>query len=72
MKVCLEALQRRFASEEHVILAYLFGSQANGTAGPQSDYDIALLVRQPPWPCRPAWPMKSVSSWGRTGWMWSS
>jgi len=47
MKVCLEALQRRFASEEHVILAYLFGSQANGTAGPQSDYDIALLVRQP-------------------------
>jgi predicted nucleotidyltransferase len=47
MKVCLEALQRRFASDEHVILAYLFGSQANGTAGPQSDYDIALLVRQP-------------------------
>jgi predicted nucleotidyltransferase len=29
------------------MLAYLFGSQANGTAGPQSDYDIALLVRQP-------------------------
>jgi len=47
MKVCLEALQRRFASDEHVILAYLFGSQADGTAGPQSDYDIALLVRQP-------------------------
>ncbi|MGB9870902.1 MAG: nucleotidyltransferase domain-containing protein, partial [Anaerolineae bacterium] len=25
--------------------AYLFGSQADGTAGPQSDCDIALLGR---------------------------
>jgi len=47
MKVSLGAVRRLFASEEHIILAYLFGSQANGTAGPQSDYDIALLVRQP-------------------------
>ncbi len=35
------------AGTEQVLLAYLFGSQAEGTAGPQSDYDIALLVRQP-------------------------
>ncbi len=29
---------------ERIILAYLFGSQARRTAGPISDYDVALLV----------------------------
>ncbi len=33
--------------EEEVLLAYLFGSRAAGTAGPRSDYDIALLVHNP-------------------------
>jgi len=32
------------AQNERIILAYLFGSQARGTAGPISDYDVALLV----------------------------
>ena len=36
-----------FRERAEILLAYLFGSQADGTAGPQSDYDIALLVRQP-------------------------
>ncbi len=43
----LEALQDYFARTEEVILAYLFGSRADGTAGPQSDYDFGLLVRSP-------------------------
>ncbi|MBO9369895.1 MAG: nucleotidyltransferase domain-containing protein, partial [Chloroflexi bacterium] len=38
---------RYLSGAEEILLAYLFGSQAEGTAGPQSDYDIALLVRQP-------------------------
>jgi len=42
------AVRRRHLKEDkEILLAYLFGSQAEGTAGPQSDYDIALLVRQP-------------------------
>jgi len=42
------AVRRRHLKEDkEILLAYLFGSQADGTAGPQSDYDIALLVRQP-------------------------
>ena len=40
-------LQRYLGKENQILLAYLFGSQADGTAGPQSDYDIGLLVRQP-------------------------
>ncbi len=43
----MQALVRYLAGEEEVLLAYLFGSQAAGTAGPRSDYDIALLVRTP-------------------------
>lgn len=31
-----------------VIAAYLFGSHARGTAGPQSDVDIAVLLREAP------------------------
>ncbi len=46
MEAC-QVLQEYFAGEEQILLAYLFGSQADETAGPQSDYDIALLVRQP-------------------------
>lgn len=43
----LQTLAGYLAGEEEVVLAYLFGSRATGTAGPQSDYDIALLVRNP-------------------------
>jgi len=43
----VQRLIQYLAGTEQVLLAYLFGSQAEGTAGPQSDYDIALLVRQP-------------------------
>ena len=42
------AVRRRHLKEDkEILLAYLFGSQADGTAGPQSDYDIALVARQP-------------------------
>ncbi|MBN1937913.1 MAG: nucleotidyltransferase domain-containing protein [Anaerolineae bacterium] len=30
-----------------MLVAYLFGSQAQGTPGPMSDYDLGLLVRSP-------------------------
>lgn len=43
----MQVLAQYLADTEEAILAYLFGSQAAGTAGPQSDYDIALLVRNP-------------------------
>lgn len=43
----IRTLAQYLAASEDVLLAYLFGSQAAGTAGPQSDYDVALLVRNP-------------------------
>jgi predicted nucleotidyltransferase len=39
-----EALTRYFASQENVVLAYLFGSQARGQANTLSDIDIAVLL----------------------------
>lgn len=36
-------LEQVFASDGHVLVAYLFGSQARGQAGPLSDVDIAVL-----------------------------
>jgi predicted nucleotidyltransferase len=33
-----------FASEVHISLAYLFGSQVTGDVGPMSDYDFGILV----------------------------
>jgi hypothetical protein len=38
-----EKLEQIF-SQHHVTLAYLFGSQARGKAGPLSDVDIAVLL----------------------------
>lgn len=43
----LEALAAYFALHEEVLLAYLFGSRLTANIGPQSDYDIGLLVRSP-------------------------
>ena len=43
----IHALAQYLADTDQVLLAYLFGSQAEGTAGPGSDYDIGLLVRSP-------------------------
>ncbi|MFN8475079.1 MAG: nucleotidyltransferase domain-containing protein [Anaerolineae bacterium] len=37
------AIERVFASVGHVLVAYLFGSQARGQAGPLSDVDFAVL-----------------------------
>ena len=39
----VEQLQQLFSTYE-VVLAYLFGSQAEGKAGPLSDVDIAVLL----------------------------
>jgi len=39
----LTELRAFFAGQKDVRLAYLFGSQVNGTAGPSSDYDIGVL-----------------------------
>jgi len=35
----------RIFDDTPVIVAYLFGSQAVGRAGAESDYDIAVLLR---------------------------
>lgn len=32
----------------HVVIAYLFGSRAEGRARPGSDHDVAVLFREPP------------------------
>lgn len=39
-----EALASRLASEPDVVVAYLFGSHARGTAGALSDVDVAVLL----------------------------
>jgi hypothetical protein len=41
-------LRAYLATQEEVVLAYLFGSQARGEAGPHSDVDIAVLLRGQP------------------------
>lgn len=43
----LARVQEFLASQDQVLVAYLFGSQAQGTPGPMSDYDLGLLVRSP-------------------------
>ncbi len=43
----LETLVNYFQNTGEVILAYLFGSWAVGAAGPDSDYDLGILVRAP-------------------------
>lgn len=37
---------KRIFSSEPVLVAYLFGSQARGDAGPLSDVDVAILVEE--------------------------
>jgi predicted nucleotidyltransferase len=44
----VEALTARLAAEGDVVAAYLFGSQARGTAGPASDVDVAVLFGRRP------------------------
>lgn len=34
--------------KHRVKLAYLFGSQAKGSAAPKSDFDVAVLFKEPP------------------------
>ena len=40
----IEQLKSILARFSTIKVAYLFGSQANGTAGPLSDYDIAIYT----------------------------
>jgi len=42
-RVNVAGLARYFAAQPDVVVAYLFGSVAKGTARPQSDVDIAVL-----------------------------
>lgn len=45
------ALQTFFAGRgDEIVAAYLFGSEARGTTGPDSDVDVAVLLRRPPPP----------------------
>lgn len=43
----LRTLRTLLAEREGIALAYLFGSQARGDAGPASDLDLAVLVDAP-------------------------
>ena len=40
----LREIVRRLADAYHPLRIYLFGSKARGTAGPDSDYDILVVV----------------------------
>ena len=44
----LAVLETYFAAREGVLLAYLYGSHARGTAGPLSDVDVAFLLEGKP------------------------
>jgi len=44
---CSAAVAAAVASEPAVLAAYLFGSVARGAAGPLSDLDVAVLLRDP-------------------------
>ena len=50
MDVSLKAFFNERAEKGRIQLAYLFGSQAGGTAGPISDYDFAVLYAELPQP----------------------
>ncbi|RLC66295.1 MAG: nucleotidyltransferase domain-containing protein [Chloroflexi bacterium] len=39
-----QAIAEHLSENRQIILGYLFGSQAQGRAGPMSDYDIAILI----------------------------
>jgi len=43
-KKVLREIRPMFDGEEHVVVAYLFGSTAKGTAGKLSDVDVAVLT----------------------------
>ena len=45
----VKTLQEYFRDRDDVVLAYLFGSQAKGTASPvRSDYDFAVYFKPIP------------------------
>ncbi len=41
----LREIVRRLADAYHPLRIYLFGSKARGNAGPESDYDLLVVVR---------------------------
>ena len=41
----LREIVRRIADAYHPLRIYLFGSKARGTAGPDSDYDLLIVMR---------------------------
>ena len=43
-----DPLAKRLAREPGVLAAYLFGSQARGTASDHSDIDVGILLASPP------------------------
>ncbi len=47
---CLPKLETYFASQPSAALAYVFGSQVRGKAGPLSDLDVAVLLVGDPTP----------------------
>lgn len=41
----LQEIVRRITDAYHPLRIYLFGSKARGTAGPDSDYDLLVVMR---------------------------
>jgi len=45
--LALERLRAALAGDSRIAFAYLFGSEATGTAGPRSDVDVVAWFREP-------------------------
>jgi len=48
-------ISESLANEPTVLFAYLFGSQANGTAGVRSDWDVAVYIPEHLLEINPVW-----------------
>lgn len=63
----LREIVARIANAYHPLRIYLFGSKARGTAGPDSDYDLLVVVRDDAPPERQRSRLAYESLWGTRG-----
>jgi predicted nucleotidyltransferase len=56
----IEALRSRLVADPHVSTAWLYGSQARGTARATSDFDVAVLWDDPSCPAELAFDLEAA------------